>query len=68
MRKRTIKVTTQPTYILNSQGNKIFLRELREEPEEEASNIYDFVCLYFPYLFFGAGWLLFFISLIEVCR
>lgn len=58
MDKRRLEVTVRPTYILTSEGRKIFLREI-DDQEPDKPDLYELVTEYFlPVLFLGSGWLL----------
>lgn len=58
MEKRKLEVSVKPTYILSSEGRKIFLREI-ENQEPDKQGMFEFVSEYLlPALFWGSGWLL----------
>lgn len=65
MEKRKLQVTTKDTYILTTEGKKLFLREVVEEPEVGFS-LYDLLASYlFPSILMISGWMMFLVSIAE---
>lgn len=59
MEKRKLKITKRPSYIANTEGQKIFLSEIVEERKQEpviwGTNFLKLLCV--------IGWVMFFISI-----